>query len=98
MALVFKLFEMHFITLLSTRRLAYGSENGVVLVDFVQKCCLLNVASSDLYGNSDPFLRAPRSPKRNTASAEVSDGERCRSPSIDQVTTGLYARYSLDRY
>ncbi|XP_065223799.1 syntaxin-binding protein 5 isoform X6 [Planococcus citri] len=64
--------------------LAYGSENGVVLVDFVQKCCLLNIASSDLYGNSDPFQRAPRSPKRNPASAEASDGERCRSPSIDQ--------------
>ncbi|XP_065223798.1 syntaxin-binding protein 5 isoform X5 [Planococcus citri] len=65
--------------------LAYGSENGVVLVDFVQKCCLLNIASSDLYGNSDPFQRAPRSPKRNPASAEASDGERCRSPSIDQM-------------
>lgn len=66
-------------------RLAYGSENSVILVDFIQKCCLLNVASSDLYGNSDPFQRTPRSPKRNTASAEASDGERCRSPSLDQV-------------
>lgn len=67
-------------------RLAYGLDNGIVIVDFVQKCVLLNISTADMYGSADPYQRAPRSPKRTTALSETSDGERCRSPSIDQVT------------
>uniref|UniRef100_A0A2S2RAV1 Syntaxin-binding protein 5 n=1 Tax=Sipha flava TaxID=143950 RepID=A0A2S2RAV1_9HEMI len=65
--------------------LAYGLDNGIVIVDFIQKCVLLNISTADMYGSADPYQRAPRSPKRTTALSETSDGERCRSPSIDQV-------------
>ncbi|VVC45961.1 Hypothetical protein CINCED_3A001587 [Cinara cedri] len=64
--------------------LAYGMDNGIVIVDFIQKCVLLNISTADMYGIADPYQRAPRSPKRTTAMSETSDGERCRSPSIDQ--------------
>ncbi|XP_050058735.1 syntaxin-binding protein 5 isoform X3 [Aphis gossypii] len=65
--------------------LAYGLDNGIVIVDFIQKCVLLNISTADMYGSADPYQRAPRSPKRTTALSETSDGERCRSPSIDQI-------------
>ncbi|XP_050443126.1 syntaxin-binding protein 5 isoform X2 [Adelges cooleyi] len=64
--------------------LAYGLDNGIVIVDFIQKHVLLNINTAELYGSADPNQRAPRSPKRTTAFSETSDGERCRSPSIDQ--------------
>ncbi|XP_054270672.1 syntaxin-binding protein 5-like isoform X2 [Macrosteles quadrilineatus] len=63
--------------------MAYGNEVGLVVVDIVQKCCLLSIGTPDLYGNADPYQRVPRSPKRNPLCE--GDGERCRSPSIDQV-------------
>lgn len=66
-------------------RLAYGSEHGLVIVDYVQRICLLNVASPDLYGAQDPYARAPRSPKSRVESSLYRD-EQTRSPSIDQVT------------
>lgn len=66
-------------------RLAYGSEHGLVIVDYVQRICLLNVASPDLYGAQDPYARAPRSPKSRLESSTFRD-EQTRSPSIDQVT------------
>lgn len=62
--------------------MAYGTEHGLVIVDIVQKTCLLNVASPDLYGAQDPYSRTPRSPKRAEA---VTRDEQTRSPSIDQV-------------
>lgn len=67
--------------------MAYGNECGIVVVDIVQKCCLLNVGTPDLYGSADPYQRVPRSPKRNPL-CEGGDGERCRSPSIDQDSDG----------
>ncbi|XP_055681167.1 syntaxin-binding protein 5 isoform X9 [Lutzomyia longipalpis] len=63
--------------------MAYGNEYGLVIVDYVQKICLLNVASPDLYGAQDPYSRAPRSPKR-VDPAGFRD-EPTRSPSIDQM-------------
>lgn len=68
--------------------MAYGNEHGLVVVDIVQKICLLNVASPDLYGAQDPYSRTPRSPKRI-------DGrdEQTRSPSIDQVSIAIYPVY-----
>lgn len=62
--------------------MAYGTEHGLVIVDIVQKICLLNVASPDLYGAQDPYSRTPRSPKR---AETVTRDEQTRSPSIDQV-------------
>lgn len=63
--------------------MAYGTEYGIVIVDIVQKVCLLNIASPDLYGAQDPYARTPRSPKRMEATAR---DEQARSPSIDQVS------------
>lgn len=64
--------------------MAYGNEHGLVIVDIVQKICLLNVASPDLYGAQDPYSRTPRSPKRIDAR-----DEQTRSPSIDQVSISM---------
>ncbi|XP_063707457.1 syntaxin-binding protein 5 isoform X5 [Culicoides brevitarsis] len=64
--------------------MAYGNEYGLVLVDIVQKCCLLNIASPDLYGAQDPYARQPRSPKRLDVTQQYRD-EQARSPSIDQM-------------
>jgi syntaxin-binding protein 5 len=61
--------------------MAYGNECGLVIVDIVQKVCLFNVASPDLYGAQDPYSRVPRSPKRSEPSRDEQ-----RSPSIDQVS------------
>lgn len=63
--------------------MAYGNESGLVIVDIVQKVCLLNVASPDLYGAQDPYSRVPRSPKRLEPQSR---DEQARSPSIDQVS------------
>ena len=43
-------------------RLGYGTETGVVVVDYIQKVCLLSNATPDLYGTADPYTRAPKSP------------------------------------
>ncbi|XP_037026074.1 syntaxin-binding protein 5 isoform X6 [Bradysia coprophila] len=62
--------------------MAYGNEHGLVIVDIIQKICLLNVASPDLYGAQDPYSRAPRSPKRVDT---INRDDQARSPSIDQM-------------
>jgi hypothetical protein len=31
-------------------RLAIGNESGLIIVDIVQKCCMSNIATPDLYG------------------------------------------------
>lgn len=66
--------------------MAYGTEYGLVIVDIVQKVCVMNVASPDLYGAQDPYARTPRSPKRTEATAR---DDQARSPSIDQVSIRL---------
>jgi len=43
--------------------LAYGNGSGLVIVDFIQQKCLLNMGTADLYGSSDPYQRMPRSPR-----------------------------------
>ncbi|XP_055371132.1 syntaxin-binding protein 5 isoform X6 [Condylostylus longicornis] len=60
--------------------MAYGNEYGIAVVDIIQKVCLLNVASPDLYGAQDPYSRVPKSPKRSDNNKD----EQARSPSIDQ--------------
>lgn len=67
--------------------MAYGNEYGLVLVDIVQKVCLINVASPDLYGAQDPYSRVPRSPKRLEPQSR---DESARSPSIDQVSRTVW--------
>lgn len=46
-------------------RLAFGTTNGLAIVDYLQKTCLLNMGTPDLYGSADPYQRTPRSPRKN---------------------------------
>lgn len=36
---------------------AYGNENGLVIIDLIQRCAILNVGTADLYGSADPLNR-----------------------------------------
>ncbi|GFQ88765.1 syntaxin-binding protein 5 [Trichonephila clavata] len=66
--------------------MAYGSECGLAIVDIIQKCCVASMNTPDLYGSSDPYQRAPRSPKRATVMlGDNSESDKCRSSTIDQV-------------
>ena len=44
--------------------MAYGNGSGLVVVDYIQHKCLLNMGTADLYGSNDPFQRMPRSPRQ----------------------------------
>lgn len=66
--------------------MAFGNEAGLAIIDIIQKICLFNVASPDLYGAQDPYSRVPRSPKR---SEQPFLKDEQRSPSIDQVSRTL---------
>ena len=56
--------------------MAYGNEAGLVVVDIFQKVALFNVGTPDLYGASDPYQRAPKSPKKPEISDEKSPTEQ----------------------
>nr|CAD7401419.1 unnamed protein product [Timema poppensis] len=66
--------------------MTYGNESGLVIVDIIQKTCLMNCATPDLYGAADPYQRVPRSPKKGAEGCGNNKEleERCRSPSTDQ--------------
>lgn len=66
------------------RRLAYGNESGLVIVDIVQKISLVVLNTSDLGGGSDPYQRVLRSPKRQDDLRRENE-DKARSPSTDQV-------------
>ncbi|XP_023722392.2 syntaxin-binding protein 5 isoform X2 [Cryptotermes secundus] len=74
--------------------MTYGTDFGIVIVDIVQKVCILNMSSPDLYGSADPYQRVPRSPKRDNNSRELD--ERCRSPSTDQFVSSRDAPKILE--
>ncbi|KAK6170712.1 hypothetical protein SNE40_019034 [Patella caerulea] len=65
--------------------MAFGNESGIAIIDVMQKTCLLNLGTPDLYGSMDPYQRAPRSPRNKTA-ASVINSEDCKSPVADQST------------
>ena len=46
---------------------------GLVIVDYIQHKCLLNMGTADLYGSNDPFQRMPKSPKPLGNSPNVED-------------------------
>lgn len=56
-------------------RLIFGLENGVVVVDFLSQFILMNMATGDLYGTSDPFQRTALSPKRRGPSTDLNNEE-----------------------
>ncbi|CAF1670157.1 unnamed protein product, partial [Adineta ricciae] len=55
--------------------LIFGLENGLVVVDYLSKFILMNMATSDLYGTMDPFQRATSSPKRRGTSNESNNDD-----------------------
>ncbi|XP_056015678.1 syntaxin-binding protein 5-like isoform X8 [Ostrea edulis] len=73
--------------------LAFGNESGLAIVDYVQRTCLLNLGTPDLYvfdsnteGSMDPYNRGPRSPRNRkfpTDGSGTEDG--ARSPTNDQI-------------
>ncbi|XP_055586546.1 syntaxin-binding protein 5 isoform X3 [Uranotaenia lowii] len=63
--------------------MAYGNEYGLSVVDIVQKTCLLNMSTQEIYGSLDILSRTPKSPKR-LESMQMKD-DQIRSPSIDQI-------------
>ena len=69
------------------KRMAYGNDTGLVVVDIVQKVSLLVMCMSDLGSSAEAHQRALRSPKRqDDATARTRDADdKARSPSIDQV-------------
>ncbi|CAH1799063.1 unnamed protein product [Owenia fusiformis] len=71
--------------------LAFGNECGLAVVDIVQKICLWNMGTPDLYGSMDPYQRAPRSPKVRKPGDSFSqslNNDECKSPSSDQSPEG----------
>ncbi|XP_052832426.1 syntaxin-binding protein 5 isoform X2 [Octopus bimaculoides] len=70
--------------------MAFGNESGLAVVDIIQKICLLNIGTPDLYGSMDPYQRAPRSPrgKRPQPLDANNTGQiftdECKSPTSDQ--------------
>ncbi|XP_065088343.1 syntaxin-binding protein 5 isoform X5 [Ochlerotatus camptorhynchus] len=63
--------------------MAYGNEYGLAVVDIVQKTCLLNLSTQEIYGSLDMYIKTPRSPKR--LESVQSKEDQLRSPSIDQI-------------
>lgn len=78
--------------------MAFGNESGLAVVDLVQKICLLNIGTPDLYGSMDPYQRAPRSPRGKRP--QPLDGsttgpiftDECKSPTSDQPLLPLASR------
>uniref|UniRef100_A0A8D8D6M7 Syntaxin-binding protein 5 n=1 Tax=Culex pipiens TaxID=7175 RepID=A0A8D8D6M7_CULPI len=67
--------------------MAYGNEYGLAVVDIVQKSCLVNLSTQEIYGSLDLYSRTPRSPKR--LDSVQSKEDHMRSPSIDQSSSAL---------
>ncbi|XP_059374483.1 syntaxin-binding protein 5 isoform X2 [Carassius carassius] len=68
---------------------AFGSGNGLAVVDYLQKTLIVNVSTAELYGSTDPHHRQPHSPRKTRQpSAGLCDGndasaapeEKCKSP------------------
>ncbi|XP_055615497.1 syntaxin-binding protein 5 isoform X4 [Toxorhynchites rutilus septentrionalis] len=67
--------------------MAYGNEYGLAVVDIVQKKCLLNLSTQEMYVSLELFARTPKSPKRLESTQSREDN--IRSPSIDQRLNDL---------
>lgn len=72
--------------------MAFGTVTGLVIVDIMQKTCLLNMGTPDLYGSADPYQRTPRSPKKTKSQGLgdiveqcMADPERCRPTSTGSM-------------
>ncbi|CAF3572963.1 unnamed protein product [Rotaria sordida] len=59
--------------------LILGLENGLVVIDYLSKSILMNMATSDLYGTMDPFQRTTSPRRRGTSN----DSNHDDTPSTD---------------
>ncbi|XP_028968265.1 syntaxin-binding protein 5 [Galendromus occidentalis] len=78
--------------------LAFGNDLGLVVVDTIHNTCVLNFATPELYGSSDPYQRSPRSPKRqdNNGLPDPTESSPDQSTSVSP-TTLKPQRHFLDR-
>uniref|UniRef100_A0A1Q3FYI9 Putative tomosyn n=1 Tax=Culex tarsalis TaxID=7177 RepID=A0A1Q3FYI9_CULTA len=74
--------------------MAYGNEYGLAVVDIVQKSCLVNLSTQEIYVSLDLYARTPRSPKR--LDSVQSKEDHMRSPSIDQSSSALQSQETND--
>ncbi|ESO87245.1 hypothetical protein LOTGIDRAFT_154747 [Lottia gigantea] len=74
--------------------MSFGNESGIAIIDILQKSCLLNLGTPDLYGSMDPYQRAPRSPRNKAPNTIINsddyrnDGSsfsRSRSSSMSSI-------------
>ncbi|XP_059374484.1 syntaxin-binding protein 5 isoform X3 [Carassius carassius] len=74
---------------------AFGSGNGLAVVDYLQKTLIVNVSTAELYGSTDPHHRQPHSPRKTRQpSAGLCDGndasaapeEKCKSPTTAKIS------------
>nr|XP_034331934.1 syntaxin-binding protein 5-like isoform X7 [Crassostrea gigas] len=82
--------------------LAFGNESGLAIVDYVQRTCLLNLGTPDLYvfnsyteGSMDPYNRGPRSPRNKrfpTDGSGTEDGARSPTNDQDRNDTSSFSR------
>jgi hypothetical protein len=56
-------------------RLIFGLENGLVVIDYLSKSILMNMATGDLYGTMDPFQRTTTSPRRRGISNDFNNDD-----------------------
>ena len=68
--------------------MAYGNGSGLVVVDYIQHKCLLNMGTADLYGSNDPFQRMPRSPRQLDQDPEEDLIVKVNLANFSQINTG----------
>ncbi|XP_018589259.1 syntaxin-binding protein 5 isoform X3 [Scleropages formosus] len=76
----------------------FGNNNGLAIVDYLQKTVVLNMGTQELYGSSDPYQRQPRSPRKSRQPSgglcEINEGsttseDRCKSPTSAKMSRKL---------
>ncbi|XP_026085887.1 syntaxin-binding protein 5 isoform X5 [Carassius auratus] len=59
---------------------AFGSGDGLAVVDYLQKTLIVNVSTAELYGSTDPHHRQPHSPRKTRQpSADTLHKKSCMS-------------------
>ena len=77
--------------------MAYGHEYGLVIIDIVQKICVFNMKTQDIYFVQDPQFRNVRSPKKfsQTEEPEKYDETVQFNQSIDYVSFRLFFKIEI---
>ncbi|XP_018589249.1 syntaxin-binding protein 5 isoform X2 [Scleropages formosus] len=79
----------------------FGNNNGLAIVDYLQKTVVLNMGTQELYGSSDPYQRQPRSPRKSRQPSgglcEINEGsttseDRCKSPTSVKAKSRMFTK------